>query len=173
MHTPDWASLASIHWVAVAVLACSSGERPRSPTCGIALVVGPTLVQQQMLNLRALIVDAPAGLPAALPARVADRADPGGVLVEYEDGRLLLEFQGVGFPSRPGYALLVVDDTSQQVEGVLIYDQDGPRDHPRIGTVRRGEVAIPLYGVLVDWGSVSNPRCPLLGLPTAPAARDS
>jgi hypothetical protein len=153
-------------------------DRSRSPTCGIALVVGPTLVQQQMLNLRALIVDAPAGLPSALPARVAGRGDPGGVLVDYEDARLMLEFQGVGFPARPGYGVLVVDDTSQQAMGVLVYDADGPRDHPRIGTVRRAEVSVPLYGVLVDWASVSNPRCPLLGFPPSPSpaaspARDS
>jgi len=152
-------------------LACAS-DRPRSPTCGIAQVVGPTLVQQRLTDVRAVIVDAPAGLPAALPARVSDRADPGGVLVEYRPEGLALEYQGVGFPGRPGYAVLVVDDTSQQVKGVLIYHQDGPRDYPRIGQVRSGEVGLPLYGVRVDWASISNPRCPLLG-PAARPARDS
>lgn len=153
--------------LALAVLACR-GDAARGPTCGLALVVGPTLIQQQMLNLRARIVDAPLGVPERLPARVADRNDPGGVVAGYESGRLIMGFEGPGFPTRPGYGLLVVDDTSQRAMGVLIYDRDvPPPDYPRIGTVQGGEITIPLYGVLVEWASVSNPRCPLLGPPTA------
>jgi hypothetical protein len=154
------------------LMACG-GDRSGGPTCGMALTFGPTLVQQRLLDARAVIVDAPLGLPAALPARVAGRSDTARVLVGYESGRLIMGFEGASFPGRPGYALLVVDDTSQRAMGVLIFDSDGPRDEvPRIGSVQGGELTLPLYGVLVEWTKVSNPRCPLLGSPVAPA-RDS
>ena len=150
-------------------LACG-GDRSGGPTCGMALTFGPTFVQQHLNNPRAVIVDAPVGLPTTLPARVADRTDTARVLVGYEGTRLIMGFEGGWFPQRPGYALLVVDDTSQRAMGVLIIDRDVPReDFPRLGSVQGGQIAIPLYGVLVDWTKVSNPRCPLLGAP-APAA---
>ena len=162
----QWAALLAF---AVGATACG-GERSRSPTCGMALTFGPTLVQQRLNNPRAVMVDAPVGLPNTLPARVADRTDTSRVLVGYEGTRLIMGFEGAGFPQRPGYALLVVDDTSQRAMGVLIFDRDVPRDNfPRLGGVQGGQITIPLYGVLVEWADVSNPRCPLLGAPVAPA----
>lgn len=165
--------------LAVGALACS-GDRSGGPTCGLALVVGPTLIQQHTENPRAVLVDAPLGLPATLPARVAGKSDGGDVHVRYESGRLVTRYQGDSFPARPGYGLLVVDDTSRRAMGVMIYDADVPRnaDHARIGTVHgggaTGDVAIPLFGVRVDWANVSNPRCPLLGRATSSASpRDS
>jgi len=54
---------------------------------------------------------------------------------------------------------------------VLIYEsQRPPPGFPQLGTVSGGDKTIPLYGVRVDWPSVNNPRCPLLGAP-APAPR--
>jgi hypothetical protein len=137
----------------------------------LALVAGPTLVQQQLLNARAVIVEAPRGLPARLPARIAGRSDTGAVLIGYDGGRLLMGYVGPHFPALPGYALLVVDDTSQRAMGVLIYDREGPQQHPQLGTVHGGgELELPLFGVTVDWPSVSNPRCPLLGAPATEGA---
>ena len=138
----------------------------------MALTFGPTMIRERFLNPLAVIVDAPVGLPPALPARVAGHAAAGGAEVSYQGRQLVTEFQGAEFPTRPGYALLVVDDTSQRAMGVLIYDADPPTEHPRIGTVRSGDRSVPLYGVLVDWARVSNPRCPLLGMPVT-APRDS
>jgi hypothetical protein len=155
--------------LALGAIACG-GDRSGGPTCGMALTFGPTLVQQRLNNARAVLVDAPLGLPATLPARVAGRSDSARVLVCYEGGRLIMGFEGTAFPSRPGYGLLVVDDTSQRAMGVLVFDSDGPRDDfPRIGSVQGGQITVPLYGVLVDWAKVSNTRCPLLGAPVAPS----
>jgi hypothetical protein len=75
-----------------------------------------------------------------------------------------MQYRGQGFPAR-GYGLLVVDDTSQRAMGVLILDQEEPQRPPAIGTVIGGSTALNLYGVHVDWASVSNPRCPLFGGP--------
>ena len=150
--------------IALAALAAACGGDPsRSATCGFALAAGPTLIQQQLTNPRAVIAEAPRGLPEALPARVAGRAEQGSVIVAYDDGRLLMGYEGASFPTRPAHALLVVDDTSQRAVGVLVYDREGPPDHPRLGSVQGPQNEVPLHGVIVDWASVSNPRCPLLG----------
>src|SRR5437870_9183188 len=53
-----------------AALAACSGEGSRSPTCGLALVAGPALIQQQLVNVPYVLTEAPRGLPGSLPARV-------------------------------------------------------------------------------------------------------
>jgi hypothetical protein len=64
-----------------------------------------------------------------------------------------------------------VDDSTQRAEGVLVYEgQRPPKTYPQLGTLTSGDKSIPLYGVRVDWASVSNPRCPLLGAPASPPA---
>src|SRR6266542_2619062 len=88
-------------------LAFCGGDRSRSPTCGLAQVAGPALIQQQLTKL----------------------------------------------------------------PFVLIYEsQRPPPTYPQLGEVGGGDRSIPLYGVRVDWPSVSNPRCPLLGTPVEPPA---
>ena len=135
-----------------------------SPTCGIALIAGPSLITQQLANARAVITDPPRGLPDSLPALVVQqKTGEGAVLVGHDaEGRLSMQYRGPGFPPQ-GYAVLVVDDTSQRAMGVLVVNGTEPVNHPRIGTIIGGSNALNLYGVRVDWLSVSNPRCPLFG----------
>jgi hypothetical protein len=93
------------------------------------------------------------------------------VRVGYDaEGRIVMGYEGSGFPTRGGYGLLVVDDTSHRAVGVLIFESEEPRQHPHLGTITGGSAALNLYGVRVDWASVSNPRCPLLGAPAPQAA---
>lgn len=156
---------------AVSVAACSSGGRG-SPTCGIAALAGPSLITSQLANARAVVTDPPRGLPDSLPTLVIQpkSRDTGLVIVSRDAaGRVSMLYRGAGFPSR-GYGLLVVDDTSQRAMGVLIVDQEEPVRHPAIGTIIGGSTALNLFGVRVDWASVSNPRCPLFGGPAAPAS---
>jgi hypothetical protein len=95
---------------------------------------------------------------------------PGEVLVAYAGNQLVMGYQGTGFPPAPeGYGLLVVDDSTQRAQGVLIYESTVPRNYPEIGTVTGADHAVPLFGVRVNWAGVSNPRCPLLGAPTTAA----
>src|SRR5207247_6607626 len=65
---------------AVALVACS-GEGSRSPTCGLAQVAGPALIQQQLVNVPFVLTEAPRGLPASLPARVIGIQQQGEVRV--------------------------------------------------------------------------------------------
>jgi hypothetical protein len=150
--------------LAVVVAACA-GDASRSPACGLALIAGPTLIQQQLLNARAVITDAPRGLPEILPAMVIQQQQATVRTGYSADGKIVMEYAGPGFPTRGGYGLLVVDDTSQRARGVLIYESEEPKQHPHLGTITGGAATLSLYGVRVDWASVSNPRCPLLGTP--------
>ncbi len=151
--------------------ACGGREGNRAAACGIAQLAGPAIVQQQLDNARQILTAAPIGLPAELPARVVGQRES-RVAVSYVDERLAVSYGGEGFPVDPqvGFGLLVVDDTSQRVVGVLIYDAVAPRGRPELGYVTGGERSVPLFGVRVSWIDVSNPRCPLLG-DTAQAGR--
>lgn len=155
--------------VTVFAVACAP-DRSRSPACGLAMLAGPTIIQEQLRNPRAVLTDAPRGLPETLPARVIGQPQ-GRVTIGDNDGRLAMRYEGASFPQTAnelnGYGLLVVDDTSQRVQGVLIYESELPRNHPRLGLVAGGDKTLPLFGVRVDWASMSNPRCPLLGDTTA------
>jgi hypothetical protein len=154
---------------------CTS-DSAHSPTCGLALLAGPALVRQQLENTPYVVTEAPRGLPGSLPARVAVYPQQGEVLVTYRPGQLAMRYQGPFFPTgsisdTTTYALLIVDDSTERAQGVLIYESRRPPPHyPALGTLSGADRSIPLYGVRVDWRSVSNPRCPLLGV-ARPSAR--
>ena len=161
-----WISAVAIS--GIAATACNT-DRSHSPTCGLALLVGPSMIQQRLAVANAVLTESPRGLPPKLPARVifvGEGAKPpeGDVLVAYNREQLVIGYQGSGFPPAPGgYGVLVVDDSTQRAEGVLIYESDPPRNFPQLGTVTGADRTVPLFGVRVDWPGVNNPRCPLLG----------
>lgn len=153
------------------VVSCG-GDRSGSPTCGIAALAGPMLIQERLKQAPFVLTDAPRGLATSLPARVAGSGQQGQVAVSYRRHQLSMTYQGPNFPALPTdttvYALLVVDDSTQRAEGVLIYEgARPPATYPSLGVVTAAgtDQSIPLYGVRVDWSSMSNPRCPLLGGP--------
>ena len=160
---------------ALGVLGCSV-DPSRSPVCGMALLVGPRLIYDQLGTTRALLTEAPRGLPATLPARVVGGSDSTFVRVLSEPDRVVLDYQGGKLPNVAAadstgrdstvFGVLLVDDSTATVEGVLIFDRPrAPRDYPQIGRLGDGERSVPLYGARVNWANVSNPRCPLLGKP--------
>src|SRR3977135_3787101 len=118
--------------------ACARGSGG-SPTCGIALLAGPSLITSQLSNARAVLTDPPRGIPDSLPALVIQQKNDRGAVIVGRDaaGKISMQFRGPSFPSR-GYGLLVVDDTSQRAMGVLILDQEEPANHPAIGTIIGG-----------------------------------
>lgn len=160
---------------ALGPLACSVDPH-RSPVCGMALLVGPRLIYDQLGNARALLTDAPRGLPATLPARVVGGSDSTFVRVSTDRDRVALDYQGGKLPrvapvdstgrDSTVFGVLLVDDSTAIVQGVLIFDRPrAPKEYPQIGQVTDGERSVPLYGARLNWASVSNPRCPLLGKP--------
>ena len=157
--------------VLVATAAACNRGTSGSPTCGIALLAGPSLITSQLSNARAVLTDPPRGLADSLPALVIQQKNERGAVLVGRDaeGRVSMQFRGPSFPQH-GYGLLVVDDTSQRAMGVMILDQEEPSGHPAIGTVVDGATALNLYGVRVDWASVNNPRCPLFGGSASPTS---
>jgi hypothetical protein len=162
---------------ASSVLACG-GDRGRSPLCGLAQAVGPSIIQDR-LRAHAFLTDAPRGLPGLLPVRIVGDSQQSDVQVGYSDrsagGQLVLSYRGPDFPARyvndtMSYGILVVDDTSERAMGIIVYQtRRPPADYPRVGTMEGAGALIPVYGVRVNWAGTSNPRCPLLG--TAASAK--
>ena len=153
------------------LLPSCAGDRTRSPTCGMAQLIGPSLIQDRLRHLPFVLTDAPRGLPGTLPVRVVGTPQQRTALVTYTKGALTMEYQGGGFPAASvsdttAYAVLVVDDSTQRAQGVLIYESRRPPEgYPSIGALTSQDLTMPLYGVRVDWLGVSNPKCPLLGAP--------
>ena len=161
---------------ALGPLACSVDPH-RSPVCGMALLVGPRLILEQISTARSLLTDAPRGLPTTLPARVVGGSDSTFASVSSDRDQVVLEYQGGKLPvatydSAGGthdstvFGVLLVDDSTATVEGVLIFERPRPpKEYVQIGRLADGDRSVPFYGLRVNWASVSNPRCPLLGKP--------
>src|SRR3989449_4361345 len=95
-------------------LSCG-GDRSRSPTCGMAQLIGPSLIQERLRHLPYVLTDAPRGLPGTLPVRVVGTTQQRTVAVTYTKGALTMAYQGAGFPATSvsdstAYGILVVDD---------------------------------------------------------------
>lgn len=166
--------LRRVQLLALLAVACSVDPH-RSPVCGMALLVGPRLILDQIGNAHALLTDAPRGLPASLPARLVGGSDSTFVRVSSERDHVVLEYQGGKLPivtadtngrDSTVFGVLLVDDSTATVQGVLIFDRPRPpSDFPQIGRLVDADRSVPFYGARVNWSSVSNPRCPLLGKP--------
>jgi len=76
-----------------------AGDRSRSPTCGMAQLIGPSLIQDRLRHLPFVLTDAPRGLPGTLPVRVVGVTQQSTVAVTYSKGALTMEHQGAGFPA--------------------------------------------------------------------------
>ena len=170
-------AVAAVVLAAVAAPAACKVDRSRSPVCGMSLLVGPNLILQQLGSARSILTDAPRGLPSTLPVRVTGQPDTGRASVVQGERDLRLELAANLIPEvsvdstgsdSTVFGVLLVDDSTAVVQGVLIYERDRPpAEYPRVGTLADPRRAVPLYGLRVNWKDLSNPRCPLLGSPTS------
>lgn len=153
--------------LAVVLLGACGGDRSRSPTCGMALLIGPSVVMRTFEIPNAVIAEVPRGLPSSLPGRVVAQPAPGTATIELgSTGQLVVAYRGIGFPTPgSGYALLVVDDSTSRAEGVLVFESTPRGQAPQLGTVTDGANTVALYGVRLKYADVSNPRCPLFAAP--------
>lgn len=142
-------------------LACG-GERnsENSAMCGFTAMAAGSMILDQFQGATTVMREAPPDLTGTVPARVVGRGTTRALVARTESG-VSLGFEGEGFPEHPGFALVLVDDSSEVLRGVLIFEADGPMDYPQIGTVSSATSTIPLYAMRVNWGRVSDERCPL------------
>ena len=168
-YLPGMRSLLSLLFLPTLAAACASPNLDNSAVCGIASIAGASMALQQIINEPARLTSPPGGLASAIPARVVGYA-PAKVLVTDAPNGLVMGYEGTGFPNTPGFGLLLVDDSSEVVRGVLIYDKE-EQDLPKIGTISGSTSTIPLYGLRVNWSSVSDARCPIFGTSAVDSAK--
>ena len=146
------------------VLACVGDRNPEnSAVCGLAAMAAGSMILDQFQAATTVMPTAPTDLAGTVPARVVGRGTTRALVARTESG-VSLGFEGEGFPEHPGFALVLVDDSSEVLRGVLIFEADGPVDYPQIGTISSATSSIPLYAMRVNWARVSNERCPLFAV---------
>lgn len=145
--------------------ACRGDRNPEnSAVCGIAALAAGTKALELFQARTTVVATIPPDLAGTVRARVVGRGTA-RALVARSDSGVALGYEGEGFPERPGFAVALVDDSSEVFRGVLIYDSDGPVDYPQIGTISSATSTIPLYAMRILWSQVSNARCPLFAAP--------
>lgn len=143
--------------------ACGGDRNPENSfTCGLAIVAAGGHVIEQFQIGTTVLDGPPSGLDGVVPARVVGYGTGRALAArDTESEFLVVGFEGEGFPTRPGFAVALVDDSSEVFRGILVFDSDGPADYPQFGTISSAASTLPLYGMRVSWGSVSEERCPL------------
>lgn len=147
-------------------LGCGGDRNPEnSAMCGLAAVAAGSMVLDQFQGRTTVMTEPPADLQGTVPARIVGRGTT-GALVARTDSGVALGFEGEGFPAQPGFAVVLVDDSTEVLRGVLVFESDGPADYPQIGTISSATSTLPLYAMRINWGRVSDERCPLFASPT-------
>ncbi|MBI2403243.1 MAG: hypothetical protein HYV20_11020 [Gemmatimonadetes bacterium] len=149
------------------LLACG-GNPENTASCGFASIAAASMVMQSMQDLSHAVATAPASVPGELPAKVVGRGTVRTTVTSGPQG-LTLRYEGEGFPTIPGFGLLLVDDSLEVVRGVLIYEPEAPPGYAKLGTIATAATTLPLIGLRVHWPSLNAPRCPMF----QPLAGDS
>jgi hypothetical protein len=141
--------------------ACGGNRNPEnSAMCGLAAVAAGSVILDQFQGRATVMDHAPPDLQGTVPARIVGRGTA-HALVARSDSTVALGFEGEGFPQIPGFAVALVDDSSEVFRGVVIFESDGPADYPQIGTISSATSSLPLYAMRITWSRVSSDRCPL------------
>ncbi|UCF40443.1 MAG: hypothetical protein JSW43_12035 [Gemmatimonadota bacterium] len=145
---------------AVIAAACSPQSSENSASCGFAAMAGATMLLEQLRGGGRFIETAPEGFQGTVPARVVGYGTT-AALVAYGPDGAMVGYEGPGFPTLPGWGLLIVEDSLDTFKGVLIYETEPPTGAPLLGGVVGGNYTVPLYGARVTWSAVSSERCPM------------
>ena len=151
------------------MVACGAGNPENSAVCGFTSIAASTLVLQSLQNTHAQLTEAPGDLGTQVAARVVGHGTSHALVARSAEG-VVLGFEGDGFPQTPpGFGLLLEDDSSEVVRGVLIFEIKPPPGYKQIGTISGSSATLPLLGTRINWPSVSDVKCPLFA--TEAAAR--
>ena len=153
----------------LALAGCAEGDPENNPVCGIAAMAGASMVQEQLSTPGKILTDLPQGVEGVVPARVVGYGTARALAAHGPDGAIL-GFEGEGFPTAPGYALALAEDSLDTFMGVLIFDLEPLQGIPQLGTVSSATTTIPLYGLRVMWSAVSSERCPMFAPPDTGSA---
>lgn len=150
-------------WLAsVLVLAgCQRDEHAVPATCGLAAVAAATTLLEQFTIPNRTLAAPPATLPERTVARIAaGRAYP--AVVGRTDSLVVIGVDGDPTDGATlGFGVLAVD-ASDQVMGLMLYEGSPITGAPRLGEVSVGGGSVPLIGVQVEAGTITDPSCPAL-----------
>ena len=118
------------------------------------------MVLQQLATPGKILSDLPAGVEGIVPARVVGYGTAHAIAAISNEGAVL-GYQGEGFPATPGYGLILVEDSLDTFQGVLVFDLEPLQGIPQLGTISSSTTTIPLYGARVMWSAVSTEGCPM------------
>jgi len=130
------------------------------------MIASANRVLDQMPNVFAILSELPEELTAGyVPTRVVGFATARSVALGDEDGPFTLGYDGEGLPAEPGFAVAIVDDSSEVFRGVLVFETEPPQGYPELGVVTQGENTVPLFGLRIHWSSVNSEDCPIFAAP--------
>jgi hypothetical protein len=143
------------------LVACGGDRNPEdSAMCGLAAMAAGSMILDHFQGRTTVMETAPPDLAGTVPARVIGHGTAHALVARTEAG-LALGYEGEGFPEIPGFAVALVDDSSEVFRGVIIFETSGPVDYPQIGVISSATSSLPLYAMRIAWSRVSEPRCPL------------
>lgn len=125
-------------------------------------MAGASMVLDELRASSKVLTEPPPELSGVVPARVVGFGTSRAIAADGPEG-VVLGYEGRGFPTAPGFGLVLVEDSADTFKGVLIYDTDPPYGYQQLGTIASAENVLPLFGLRVTWGRVSDARCPLFG----------
>ena len=146
--------------LALVGLGCAEGNPENSASCGFAILGAANKALEQLYGGTRVLDAVPSGLRGTVATRVPGHGTTPGLVGETPDGPIVA-YDGEGFPPVSGFGVILVNDSTDAFEGVLIYDLEPPMGFPILGGVTNGQYVIPMYGMRVAWAAVSTERCPL------------
>ena len=132
--------------------------------CGLQAIASGNRVLEGFQSATTLMDTPPTGMMGAVPARVVGHGTAVALVAEGPQG-IVAGYEGSGFPTQPGFALALVDDSTEVFRGILIFDTDGPADYPQIGTMSSSANTVPLYAMRAPWSQISTVECPMFRAP--------
>jgi hypothetical protein len=154
--------------VPLVVLAACHGNPENSAACGFTSMAVASRLVQSLQDLSHAVTAPPSDVPAELPGKVVAHGTT-RITASRSVAGLALRYTGEAFPQVPGFGLLLVDDSTEAVRGVMIFEPDPPKGWPKVGTIEDGGTSLPLLGMRVHWADLNAPRCPMF----QPLSRDS
>ena len=142
--------------------ACTPPNPENSAVCAITMMASANRVLDQIGSGARTLNFPPDELTGTVPVRVVGLGTQAALAAVGPEGAVV-GFEGDGFPTQPGFGVVIVEDSAETFKGVLIFDLAPPQDMPQLGTVSNVNTTLPLFGARVSWAAVSNDRCPLFG----------
>jgi hypothetical protein len=143
-----------------ALLAACRGNPENNAACGFTSMAVASRLVQSLQDLSHVVNTPPTDVPPLMPGKVVAHGTS-RVTASRTDAGLALRYEGEAFPTLPGFGLLLVDDSSETVRGVMIFAPDPPKGYPQLGTIANGATSLPLLGMRVHWADLNAARCPL------------